>query len=344
MKKELEYRISVVEKGSASTIGEMSKKIKANFDHLLKMEKRLELQEDFDFEQLQTEVGALTAVIGDVEDDVKTLRAVDKRQHDHVVREIRRIDDRIHDGEKRIHGRFDHQGREIHNVTGRVDVLEEEMAIGRHILEAAAADRRQLHNETARLDDKLDHVNETTMKSFEEVEAKLAKTAAKLDAVVGKEDTDAADVDALTKRANQTDARLDALTNQADATLKGLESLNDAFHHAVTNVSAVLAQQEGEIGALKQGQVKLESAVGVAQETAGQNSKLIAKNDAGIEQLRKDLSDQGAKVAANGEAVAALGKQLQQLSDGLEALRSNLQQHRTDVVEEMKRLTAAIAN
>merc|ERR1712198_756791 len=162
------------------------------------------------------------------------------------------------------------------------------------------------------------------MKSFEEVEAKLAKTAAKLDAVVGKEDTDAADVDALTKRANQTDARLDALTNRVDATFKGLESMNDAFRHAVTNVSAVLAQQEGEIGALKQGQVKLESAVGVAQETAGQNSKLIAKNDAGIQQLRKDLSDQGAKVAANGETMATLGQQLQQLSAGLDALQKNL--------------------
>merc|ERR1712198_387112 len=329
----MEYRISVIEKRSASTIGEMSKKIKANFDHLLKMEKRLEAQEDFDVETLQTEVGALTAVIGDVEDEVKTLRAVDKRQHDHVVREIRRIDDRIHNGEKQIHERLDHQGRGIHNVTGRVELLEEEMAIGRRILEAAAADRHQLLNETARLDDKLDHVSETTTKSFKDVEAKLAKTAAKLDAVVGKEDTDAAELGALTKRANQ-----------ADATANGLESLTDNFHRAVANVSAALEAHGGEIGALKQGQVQLESAIGVATETAGQNSKLIAKNDVGIEQLRKDLSDQGAKVAANGETMATLGQQLQQLSAGLDALRKNLQQHRTDVVEEMKKLTAAIAN
>lgn len=218
------------------------------------------------------------------------------------------------------------------------------MAIGRHILEAAAADRHQLLNETARLDDKLDHVSETTTKSFKDVEAKLAKTAAKLDAVVGKEDTDAAELGALTKRANQSDARIEALANQADATVNGLESLTDNFHRAVANVSAALEAHGGEIGALKQGQVQLESAIGVATETAGQNSKLIAKNDAGIEQLRKDLSDQGAKVAANGETMATLGQQLQQLSAGLDALRKNLQQHRTDVVEEMKKLTAAIAN
>jgi len=70
----------------------------------------------------------------------------------------------------------------------------------------------------------------------------------------------------------------------------------------------------------------------------------IRKNVGDIAALRKDVSTQGARLVANGESIEALGKRIQQLEAGFANLHQTLQQHRQDIVEEMKKLTAAIAN
>ena len=166
IKKELEFRISVVEARTAATVTDLRKDIHVNLERLTRMEKRLEVREDLDFEQLQTEVGALAAVVAGVDGEVESLRATEHKHHEYVTKEIQSVVKHIFIDEQRLHHHLELQDGRLNNVTERVEDLGSSLAVGHDLLERAAADRRDLHNETAGLDAKLDHVSEMTMKSF----------------------------------------------------------------------------------------------------------------------------------------------------------------------------------
>jgi len=267
----------------------------------------------------------------------------EKRQ-ERVNREIQRLENRIQADEQNIHFHLELQDGRLRNVSARVEDLEGSVAAGHDSLERAAEDRRSLHNETASIDAKVNRVSQMTMKGFAEVTTKLEEMAAQLTSVVGKENDDVAALEALTRQLNETESRVENLAHRADSTERKIETLSGQFQHFTANVSAVLEGQEEETQSLKAAGAEMKADIDVVKRDAEVNSSQTRKNVGDIAALRKDLSTQGAQLVANGESIEALGKRMQQLEAGFANLHQTLQQHRQDIVEEMKKLTAAIAN
>ena len=177
-----------------------------------------------------------------------------------------------------------------------------------------------------------------------EVAAKFEETAAKLASLGGKEDDDTSALAALSSRLNETELYVASLAQRVESDEKKVNTFHDNFQRFSTNVSAVLAGQEDEIQALKEAEVELKGGLEEVKRVAASNADGIKNNVDAIGALRTDMATQRKQVAANGEAIEALGNRLQQLETGFQALQQTLQQHRQDIVEEMKKLTAAIAN
>lgn len=342
IKRHLESRITNAENRAEALIHELRLNVKINLDKLKNMEKKIDDREDEDYERLQTEVLALTAMVGDLEDGLKHLRGVDKQQHEHLVKELHRLEERLDEDAEKIEDTLkDHEG-EFETLFQKDEQFEKFKHHASHKLEEAEVDRQQLWNETTRIDGKLSHVGEMTMKAFEDLESRLANATAKLDAFADKENVDEVDVAALTQRVNATEGGLQDLTGRVDVGERELDRLYEDLHVAFNNVSDRFLEQGGAINDLQDGEAALKRSVDVFMMDLANNYDNIEANQHNITQLHAALEHQAAQVAVNANTTAELGSQLKQLGDGLEALKQNLEDHRQHVVEQLKKLTDII--
>jgi len=337
IKKELVSRIENFERGTATAFLEMNKSVKANLDRVIKMEKKLEDQEDFDFAELQAEVSAVATVVGEVEDEVKDLKGVEKKRHDHFLQEIKRLEAKIGGDEGEIDD-------EIKDVIDNLKNLTADQEATKAHLGEAESEIAALNNKTEHLDGRLQHIGDMTIQAFGQVDGEIANVSSAVAAAFAQGSNNAAAIAALSGRAGAVEAHIESIEKQDQATLGIVYNLSNDVAGMDEKFSGALQDQGKDLNSLKEAQDALKAAVSAVEAEAGSNSTMIHANAQAIAEVQQLVSDQGKKIDENAADVAALSGQMKQLVDSVEALRQNLMQHREDVVEQMKKLTEAIAN
>merc|ERR1712015_60911 len=168
------------------------------------MEKRLEQQEDFDFKAIQGEVLALTTVIGDVEGEVKDLKGVENKHHQHLVNDINQVEKQI----GKVEGGIE---LEIQNLNSSVGDLFIHLHATKSGLDVAGNDISVLQNQTTEIDGQLHHIGEMTIKAFADVDTLIANVSSVAAAASAQGDDNSASIGSLVHRTRSTEGKIEML-------------------------------------------------------------------------------------------------------------------------------------
>ena len=133
------------------------------------------------------------------------------------------------------------------------------------------------------------------------------------------------------------------LADQTETNAAGVERLCKNLADAAKQVQGALKDHDAQLKGLKDGATMIEKVVDSLNVEAAGSSKGVTANAAAVEALKGVVAAQGAQIEANGKVASALAEELKQLQGSFDALKQDMLQHRDSIVEEMKKLTQAVA-
>jgi len=147
----------------------------------------------------------------------------------------------------------------------------------------------------------------------------------------------------LAERTSVVEWGLVALANQTETNAAGVERLRENLAGAAKQVQGALKDHDAQLKGLKDGATMIEKVVDSLNVEAAGSSKGVTANAAAVEALKGVVAAQGAQIEANGKVASVLAEELKQLQGSFDALKQDMLQHRDSIVEEMKKLTQAVA-